>query len=132
MITPAFDTSYDAQPGPAWQPLVELTLTIDPREAMRWGIAARASRNGPVRLMRSVESHPSGVSSPTGALAPTPWLQIRVSTRPKASSVAVTADSAPSGLPTSAEIVTARPPWAVISSFTRSSGPGRRPTSATQ
>src|SRR5438552_16767387 len=110
MITPAFETSYDAQPGPAWHPLVELTLTIDPRDTIRCGSAARASRNGPVRLMRSVESHPSGVSSPTAALAPTPWLQIKASRRPKASRATAIALSEPSGVLTSAEIESARAP----------------------
>lgn len=113
------------------KPLVELTLTIAPRDSIKYGIAARASRKGPVRLIRSVESQPSGVSSRTGALAPTPWLQTSASRRPKALAAPSIAPSAPSGVPTSAGTVTALPPLAVISSATCSSGYGRRPTRAT-
>ena len=69
---PAFDAQYDAQPGPATQAFVDATVTTAPRRASRCGSAARATRNAPVRLMRSTASHASGESSPTGAEAPTP------------------------------------------------------------
>src|SRR5205823_7059904 len=104
MLRPAFDAQYEAQPGPACQAFVDETLTIAPRRSTRCGSAARASRNGPVKLILTVASQPAGVSSPTAALSPTPWLHTRTSRPPNAETTDATAVPAPSGTLTSAAI----------------------------
>ena len=70
MISPALEVQYDAHPGPASQPLVELTVTTDPRRSSKCGIAARAIKKAPVRLICSVRSHACSVSSPAGSESP--------------------------------------------------------------
>ncbi len=107
MISPAFETQYDVQPGPASRPFTDETITTEPRRATRWGSAARVTRKGPVRFVRRVASHPSSVSSASGALSPTPALLTTTSTPPNAATAASTAAAAPSGVPTSPAETTA-------------------------
>src|SRR5436305_334391 len=88
-------------------PLIEETLTTAPRRSIRCGSAWRVMRNAPVRLVRSVDSQLSSVSSRSAAESPTPALFTSTSTPPKRSAAASTAAALCSGSPTSAAAVVA-------------------------
>jgi hypothetical protein len=79
IASPAFDAQYASDSGQARTPDTDEIVTIEPRRAARWSIAARHVRKAPVRFVRRTSSQVAGSRSRSEPSPPIPALQTSAS-----------------------------------------------------